>query len=77
MDSIQKFLCANSKPKCSKPTSNDFGVEFSIRYSKLELFLSNSKSKFVVESKFPTILPKSYNLLESLFFIDFYQNLID
>jgi hypothetical protein len=40
---------ADSKLKNLKFTPIDFGVESSIKYSKLELFLVDSKLEFVVE----------------------------
>jgi hypothetical protein len=77
MDSIPKFLRTNSKPKCSRPTSYDFGVECFIGYSKLEWFITDSKLKFVIEPKSPIVSPKMHHSMELFFFIGFYWNLID
>jgi hypothetical protein len=54
-DSIMKSL---------KSILIDSGVEFLVRYSKLELVLVNSKLEFTVELKIPTSLVKMCPIME-------------
>ncbi len=54
VDSIPELMSANSKSKSLESTPTNYGVEFYVGYSKLELFFANSKLEFVVKLKIPT-----------------------
>jgi hypothetical protein len=54
----------DSTMKSLKSTLIDFGVEFLVRYSKLELVLVNSKLEFTVELEIPTSLVKMCLIME-------------
>jgi hypothetical protein len=59
-----EFAHDDSTMKSLKSTLIDFGVEFLVMYSKLDLVLVNSKLEFIVELEIPTSLVERCLIME-------------
>ncbi len=64
IDSKLESAHDDSTMKSLKSTLINFGVEFLVRYSKLELVLVNSKLEFTVELEIPTSLVERCLIME-------------